>query len=354
VRFAKSPRRLCRAFKKTLILTGSLASALLWSQTPNSEALTQANLGVAAAHKEDYRAAIQAYKRAIAIDPNLPGIYLNLGLAWFKLGNFSEAAAAFEQANNKSPSEQGTTLLAMSDFGLHRYKQASHLLAPLAAANPANTELSYLLAKCYLWSGQYDAATTLFKKLMDRDPNSAAVHMLMGEALDADDKTADAAIEFEAAAKADPAQPDVHFGLGFLYWKLRRYDDAERELRAELKNNPKSAQSFAYLGDLLIKTGRPEEATASLKQAVALRPELELPHQDLGILYAGQKRNDAAVSELRRAIQCDPNAYEPHYRLARLYREMGKTVDANAEFAIVQKLHKKKTEDTLMKISGPQ
>lgn len=336
------------------VLTVLLATASLFGQTPKPEAVREANLGVAEAHKENYSAAIAAYKRAIAIDPNLPGIYLNLGLAWFKLGNFGEAASAFGRANKQERTEQGTTLLAMSEFGLHRYKEASDLLAPLAASNPGNTELEYLLAKCYLWSGQYEAATNLFRKVTERDPNSAVVHMLLGEALDADDKTAQAASEFEAAEKASPAQPDLHFGLGFLYWKLRRYDAAEREFRTELQNNPKDGQAAAYLGDVLMRAGRGEEALAALKQATALNPDLLVAHQDLGILYAGHKQNEAAVAELTRAIQCDPKAYEPHYRLARLYRDLGKISDANSEFAVVQKLHQKKNEDTLMKISGPQ
>ena len=176
-----------------------------------------ANSGVAEARKENYRAAIESYKRAIAMDPDLPGIYLDLGLAWFKLGNFRESAAAFEKANQKSPSDQATTLLGMSEFGLQRYQEASTLLAPLAAANPDNTELSYWLAKCYLWSGQYQAARDLFRKIVERQPDSAAVHMLLGEAYDADDRTPEAIAEYQAAVNVDAKQPEAHFGLGYLF-----------------------------------------------------------------------------------------------------------------------------------------
>jgi hypothetical protein len=36
-----------------------------------------------------------------------------------------------------------------------------------------------------------------------------------------------------------------------------------------------------------------------------------------------------------------------------LYSELGRTKEADAEFAIVKKLHEKKDEEPLMKISGP-
>src|SRR6266516_1328373 len=102
-------------FRAACALT--LACLMLLAQTDKPEALAQANLGVSQAQKANYREAIESYQRAIAIDPNLPGIYLNLGLAWFKLGDFREAIAAFDKENAKAPSDRVATLLAMSYFG---------------------------------------------------------------------------------------------------------------------------------------------------------------------------------------------------------------------------------------------
>ena len=194
----------------------------------------------------------------------------------------------------------------------------------------------------------------LFKKLLNHDPNSVAVHMLLGEALDASYRTDDAISEFEAAVKVAPTQPDVHFGLGYLYWKQKRYGEAEREFREELRSNPKHAQANAYLGDMLMKTGWKDEAMELLKNSIQLRSDLHVAHVDLGILEAEGKRYEAAIAEFRQAIKIDPTGFDAHYRLARLYRQLGRTADAEAEFAIVQKLHEKKTEEPLMKISGPQ
>src|SRR5436309_12130314 len=122
-------------FRAACALT--LACSTLLAQTDKAEALAQANLGVSQAQNANYREAIESYKRAIAIDPNLPGIYLNLGLACFKLGNFRDAIAAFEKESVKAPDERVSTLLAMSHFGLGQYREAAELLKPLAAAQPA-------------------------------------------------------------------------------------------------------------------------------------------------------------------------------------------------------------------------
>jgi tetratricopeptide (TPR) repeat protein len=294
-----------------------------------------------------------AYRRAIAIDPDLPGIYLNLGLAWFKLEKFHEALSAFEKEKATAPSDRVTLLIGMSHFGLGEYKTAADQLRLVAVKQPNNAELSYLLAKCYLWSGQYGEAKEVFRRLIERDPNSAPVHMLLGEALDADHRTPEATAEFEAAVKVGPAQPEAHFGLGFLYWKLKRYEDAEREFREELKRDPKNAQATAYLGDTLMKVGRKQDALKLFQSARELRPDMRIAHFDLAILHAGDKQYDAAVEEYRRAIQIDPSSYDAHYRLGRLYNQLGRSAEAEKEFKIVQALEQNRHEELLMKISGP-
>lgn len=321
-----------------------------FAQSYNPQAIEQANLGVSLSKKEDFAGAIQAYKRALAIDPRLPSLNLNLGLAYFKQGSFREAMEAFKK---EPASDQTATLIGMSHFGLGEYKQASAVLQPLAEKQPDNSELGYLLAKCYLWAGQHDQAMEMFRKLLTQDPNSAPVHMLLAEALDADDREKEATDEFEAAVKVNPKQPEAHFGLGYLYWKQKRYPEAEREFRAELANNSEHALSLAYLGDMMLRDGRGEQAVNALKKAESIDKSLHVVHQDLGIYYQDAKQLGPAVKEFQEAVRTAPDNYDAHYRLARIYRQAGRKEEAEKEFVIVQKLHQKKNDEPLMRISGP-
>lgn len=329
-----------------LLLVGSSAA-----QTYKPAAIEQANLGVALSKKEDYIDAVQAYKKALALDPTLPNLYLNLGLAYFKQGDFPQALAAFQK---EPASDRTVTLIGMSQFGLGQYKQAAATLQPLSESQPDNSELSYLLAKCHLWAGQYDQAMEMFRRLLVRDPDSAPVHMLMAEAMDADDRQKEATEEFLAAVKANPKQPEAHFGLGYLYFKQKMYPEAERELQTELANNPEHALSVAYLGDIMLRDGRRAQSLTMLKRAETLDNNLHVVHQDLGIYYQEQSQLDLALHEFQEAVRTAPDNYDAHYRLARIYKQMGQTANAEKEFAIVQKLHRKKDEEPLMRISGPQ
>ena len=223
------------------ITTGLALTACVFAQSYKPEAIQQANLGVTLSKKEDYRGAIQAYNRALAIDARLPNLHLNLGLAYFKTGRFHEALAAFQ----KEPSNERTvTLIGMSEFGLGEYANAAATLEPLETVHPENPELGYLVAKCYLWDKQYGKAMEMFRELLARDPDSASAHMLLGEALDADGRENEATQEFQAAVKAGPQMPETHFGLGYLLWKQKQYPEAKREFQAELQNNKEHALSM--------------------------------------------------------------------------------------------------------------
>src|ERR1039457_7445127 len=80
--------------KSVPILLAVVACA--WAAV-DAGALAEANTGLGLARDGKYELAIPHYRAAIALDPHLPGIYLNLGLAYMKLNQFPAAAAAFEQ-----------------------------------------------------------------------------------------------------------------------------------------------------------------------------------------------------------------------------------------------------------------
>ena len=118
------------------------------------DAVAEAARGTALAREGKYDLAIEHYKAALRLDSHLPGLYLNLGLAYFKSKRLPEAAAAFEEAvRADSGSFQARALLGMSYYGSGRYREAAAQLKLASEAQPDNLELRYTLAQSYLWIG---------------------------------------------------------------------------------------------------------------------------------------------------------------------------------------------------------
>jgi tetratricopeptide (TPR) repeat protein len=319
------------------------------------KAISRAQEGLRLAHDGKYTEAITAYRDAAAMNPKLSGIHLNIGLAWFKMGEFKSAIPEFEKHMSlEGANAQASTLLAISYFGTGNWTEAAKRVKIVSTAYPDNKELPYMLAQAYLNSGQYGEAEASFKHLLELDPESVQVHMLLGQALDGTYRTTDAIAEFEAAVKAGPKEPNVHFGLGFLYWKEKRDDDAVREFREELKNDSNNAPAMAYLGDIMMRAGHGDEALVQLKTAARLRPDLRVARFNLGVLYSEDASKSAlAIDEFRAAIQLEPDRADAHYRLARVLRAAGRNAESEQELSIVKKLQTRKQEDTLQRVTGP-
>jgi len=208
-----------------------------------------------------------------------------------------------------------------------------------------------VLAQSCLSTKQYSCALAEFRQILEQNPDSAAAHMLSGEALDGLGRTVEAIPEFEAAAKAAPREPNVNFGLGYLYWKQHKYDEAKAAFENELNIDPAHAQALAYLGDIELKRNEPEKALPLLNKATQLRDDIRIAYVDIGAILSEQKKYPEALAALLRAEKLDPAQPDAHYRLAHLYRAMGNSAAAQREFAKVGELHEK-TEDMAPKMSG--
>jgi len=162
-----------------------------------------ASLGVDFSKEQKYQEAASAYRKALALEPKLPGIQLNLGLAEFKQGHFEAAIAPLNAALAAQPdSMQANALLGLSYYGTKRFAEASKHLELAAKADPGNVQLGQVLAQSCLWAKRFDCALEEFRQIEQHDPNSSAVHVLAGEALDGLGRTAEAIAEFQEAVKA--------------------------------------------------------------------------------------------------------------------------------------------------------
>lgn len=323
------------------------------------DAEAYAHLGFLEAHQERYKEAVPLYRKALALNPAMPGLRLNLGLSQFKGGELKGAIQTFDFLLKKTPPSSPdhlrlATLAGLAHYGVGDYAAAVPYLKEATAADSQNLPFRLTLAQSCLWSKQYQCVLDVYREITTLNADSAEADMLAGEALD-EMKDKPAAVEqFRAAIKADPKEPNVHFGLAYLLWGLLQFDEAAKEFQAELDNNAEHAQALTYLADCDIQLGHPEPALPLLEKAIRIDPKIELAHLDLGILYSSNDRRDEAVRELKKAEDLNPGDQTVHWRLARFYKSVGKTAEANAEFAKTRSLQKASDQSVFTKLHQAQ
>jgi len=331
--------------------------AIFKSHPTDAEAC--ANIGFLESQQQHYPQAVHYYSKAAALNPGLPGLRMNLGLALFKAGEMKQAAGVFlplyREANPDSPDAQRLRLLiGMADYGARSYAAAVPFLREAMARDPQNLPYRLVLAHSCLWSKDYQCVLDVYHQILNLNAESAEADMLAGEAYDEMRDDNDAIQQFRRAVRADPRVPGVHFGLGYLLWCRNDLTEAAQQFQLEADNVPRDAQSIAYWGDSELRLNHPEAARPLVERALKLNNSQELPWIDLGILDSGAGRRDDAIREFKQAERLAPADAQAHWRLARLYQSMGMRADAQAEFDKTKNLNKAENQQLVEKLRPQQ
>jgi tetratricopeptide (TPR) repeat protein len=309
-----------------------------------------AHVGLIEAKLEHYSEAIAFYKRAMALSPAMPGLRLNLGLAYFKAGDYKLTIQDLDPLLKAHPDDQRLTiLLGMAHYGLGHFAEAAPLLKQAAERDPENLPLLLTLAHSCLLSNQYPCVLDAYHRMIALNAESAEADMLVGEALDEMKDTEGAIREFRAAEAANPKEPNVHFGLGYLLWTKNEYEEAAKEFEVEVANDPEHFQARLYLADSYLEMNELERARALLEKLEKSNPNSAKEHLDLGIIYAARDQNQAALAQFQKAAALAPTDANPHWRMGRLYHAMGRTAEAKAEFDKTKTLNRA-ADEKLLKI----
>ena len=214
----------------------------------NAEVL--AHLGLLEGRQEHYDVAIDYLRRAEAINSDLPGLQMNLGLTFFKASQFPDAIRIFSSEITKHPDEKRlTTLLGIAHFAIKDYLVAIPYLKRGSEYDTQNVSLRMFLEHGCLESRLYQCVLDAHKEILALNADSAEADMLAGEASFQLHDSAGAAKLFRAAALQDPKHPNAHFALGYIFWAQDKWMEAAGEFQLELQNDPGHAMAQVYLAD---------------------------------------------------------------------------------------------------------
>ncbi len=325
----------------------------LTAQQPGSVS-AYINLGVAYAKLGRLPLAEKAYRAALAIEPKSLPALINLGLAEFKSGKYADALMPLGTAAEVDPSNrQAQTLLAMSHFSLRQFDAAAPFFEKLYRGDPGNTTLQYMLGESYFRAHQQPLLEALVQKISKSFPDSPALHMLAGEAYDQLNRTDAAIEEFRHAEQADPRLPRIHSYLGYLYWERREYELAASEFRVELASpDGEHAQAEGYLGDIALRNGDTKHAEELFRRAILADCGVRIAHLGLGTIFEQQHRWTDAEKEFQAAIALDPKSVDAYYRIAQVYRAQNKPAQQKAMLSKMKEISEERRVPADRVLSG--
>jgi Flp pilus assembly protein TadD len=299
------------------------------------------NLAIALARQRREAEAISLYERALRLKPGESVTRRNLGVAYFRAGQYRLALPLLEGSAREAPSFQVLELAGLDAFALDRYDIAAQYLEAAHRAQPTDLQTLDMLGKTYLRTKNYAGVRDVFRQIMALDPESAAAHTMMAMAYDKLYREHDAIREFEAARAADPTYPGIHTGLGVVYWRNDNLDAAEREFREELSRYPQDPIANCTLGRILRRRNKPAEAVAYLKAALAANPSYRDALLELGECWMRLDQASSAIEPLRKAIALAPDDADAHFILGTALNKSGNPGEGARERARCAQLRAK-------------
>jgi len=266
-------------------------------------------------------------------------VLLNLGLAHYKTGQFTEAAREFSEVRSVAPDNtQALLLLADCRLRLGENKEVIALLEPVEKGNPEDMAVAYMLGTALVRDQQPERGQVLIERIL-KNGDSAEARLLLGTTKMMAGDYAGARTDLQRAVELNPKLPDVYSYYGQALLRTGDTAGGADAFRRELEANPNDFTSNMQLGALLRQDQDNENAMRYLEQALRLRPgDPGVRFQIAGAHLATGKTEQARV-ELEQLVKKHPQFPEAHVTLATIYYRLKRKEDGDRERAIVQKLN---------------
>lgn len=311
------------------------------------------NLGVACMRQQKWKEALHYLTDAEKLAPQVPGIRLNIGLVHYRQADYTAAIPEFQAVLKQQPdSPQARRLLGLCYLFNERYAEATTTLQPLWPASSGDISYLYSLAVAAGNSSNQPLEQRAIEQLIQVGNDSPVVHLLIGKAYLGHEEYENALQELQKAAAGDSKLPMLHYNLGMVYRHKGDLQRARSEFLQDASLEPNVPFNFDQLGALLALDGKDREALAYFSKAVQLDPKLGTSWFGLAKIYKQEKRYPEALKALSQAGSIDPDSASVHYLRAQVLAALNRKSEAQAEFAIVQRLKKQTTDKFERQVLG--
>ena len=298
----------------------------------------RAGLGAALAASGQLDAAIAEYTTVLDAAPDKTAVRLNLGTVYYKKGDLAHAREQFEAVHVAKPVDvPAAVMLGYVYNKMGRYAEAVDLLTPLEPGHDSNMELEYALAFGLIQTGNVKDGVPRMEKVA-KTTNRADAYVIAGAALLSRHEMKSARIDLEAAIHLDPSIPGVASMAGQASYAMDDFNTAALYFQTALRQNPRDFDANLDLGAIRFQEQKFEDARPLLELALELQPSSPIARLEMAKLNVSMEKNAEAAAVLEDLIKAAPNWMEAHWALAAAYYGLNRPDDGKRERLIAQKL----------------
>jgi len=282
----------------------------------------------------------QAYRSAVAQDPDAPILHRKIAQLAARQGDLGGAVEHGERAYALDPDDVETRLLLGTLYRVRKDTAQAESVLRGEDGQPLREDAAFLLYTLYVEAGRYDDALAAARWILDADPDSLRGWFALAGVYERMDRPDDAEDALEQALERQPGNLAVY---GALARARRTRGDREGELavyREVLERYPHHHATLRSLADALVALNRTDEAIAALEEVGRYHPEDFASAVRLALLEYDAGRYASAEARLAEASARNPHEYEAAYLLGLVRQRLERGDEALEAFGRVPADHR--------------
>ncbi len=286
-------------------------------------------LGAIYEHAKEFKAALETYQRAIALDPKRPELVVQLGVCCLELKQAEAAIAALRDAaeNDKTNfSLQKTLAQAYAAAGL--WEEAVNSYEAASRLAPDDHLLLFTLAQCARKAGNTAYAAKILKQAIELAPEMPQYRQELAELLAASNQLEMARTLYLEALRIAPNSVTILMGLGDLFLKLKDFAEAVSSFEKASSLDPSRADIVKMLGEANVLLGRFDQAQAAFTRAAVIDPLNPNYLRRAGECLWQLARHASAIAVWQKNLVQHSNDAATHAKLGAALSHQGKHLEA--------------------------
>lgn len=319
-------------------------------------------LGEISLVRGNHKTALACYHRALKIEPKRVQNYILLGKALSQHNNWEAALSYYQKALILKPNNADIYInIGECLVNLQRYEEAAKTLQQGIGKDFNNWQLYYQLGNACSQQNLWQEAVGAYEKaVMFNADGLSVLHHHLGQAYLELQNWQNAVGAFEKAIGLDSAHSWSYYGLGDALSKLEQWQGAASAFARSLELNPDFDWAYHKLGNVNAELQDWDGAVAAYRQALAITPDLPKTEDKLNDVLRKRSMSDLervsqyyqtslerepeSESAYFKALEVSPSDPAIYTKLAKLYQSQGNSAQAIAFYKIALQLQPDRSE----------
>ena len=248
-------------------------------------------MGISAAQIGQLDQAIFAFRKVLAIKPNVAEAFNNIGNALKEQGKLEEAIEAYNKA---------------------------------LAIKPNYADAYYNMGDALKEQGKLEEAIGAYNKALAIKPDHAVAYNNMGIILKDQGKLEEAIEAYSKALSLKPDYAEAYSNMGNALTDQGKLEEAIEAYNKVLAIQPDYADAYYNMGIVLKDQGKLEEAIEAYNEALAIKPNYADACYNMGVTLEEQGKLEEAIEAYNKALSRKPDYAEAYNNMGTVLKDQGK------------------------------